>query len=875
MGPESLLMRKMQISGAKGLVTSERRADMGSKGYAIRTNNALIRRTGIYEPRFGTELLGSGASGVLRVDYDLTNKQIIRKGTNLFQKWTGSAWTDLDTTRTYTGSESQRNFLFALSNEGLRRINPGNTATEIGYVPEGLDMSYTLTGSSGIMANNVARAYRVVWGIKNSLDEFFLGAPGGRIIVVNEAGGSRDVQLSITVPSGITQNHFFQIYRTNESAAANIDPGDDMYLIYEAFPTAGEITAKLVTITDVVPTGNGGAALYTNQGQQGDQEGNFPCEAASSSLGQGDLAIFSDCLWATRLQPRSSLEITLLSVLTDTGINARTFTANTTSGSTTLASPSSTTGLAIGMAVEGSGIPAGSTITQVSPSVTISQQATATASGVTITAGDRLVIAGETYTAWTSEDVANRKFLVSTDTSPSKAIRLTTDSLVKVINRGSANGYIYARSISAADQFPGRILLTAVTDRASTYTAQAFGHPTAYYPNLQTTITILSKEEKGAVLYSKPFEPQAWPPGNVFIIPNNATVSGIAALRSALVVFTDRGIYRITGIYGNFSVDLIDASSILLSDATHPGSGVVVVDNVAYALCTKGLVAVTESTVQLVRTTPEHLTNSSTPVGRLSGHLGDGLVFVPTSYGTFVYHAKQDAWTSFDTAYTYGAYNFSEGKMYLHSGNNTYASRDAQYLATGLYDSTAAGTIDSVGTDTIVVASVPSGLEVGDLVTSGAATVTITSISGTTLGVSSVTGIGTGSCTFTIGYTMEITYAPVADGLGVKKLLVDADLVFDGADILPTSLSAYNNTGYSKYVTTTYATDLSGTVDTNSAIIASPDQPHFFRHYIPGGKKRCSVVTVGFKVRICKNKHRVVGMDINFEPESERTTRNG
>jgi hypothetical protein len=61
------------------------------------------------------------------------------------------------------------------------------------------------------------------------------------------------------------------------------------------------------------------------------------------------------------------------------------FTANTTSGSNVLASPSITTGLQVGLAISGVGIPSGATIATLTPTLTLSAAATATATAVALT----------------------------------------------------------------------------------------------------------------------------------------------------------------------------------------------------------------------------------------------------------------------------------------------------------------------------------------------------------------------------------------------------------------------------------------------------------------------------------------------------------
>jgi hypothetical protein len=72
-----------------------------------------------------------------------------------------------------------------------------------------------------------------------------------------------------------------------------------------------------------------------------------------------------------------------------------TFKGNTTSGSATVTSVSSLTGLAVGQTVTGPGITAGTTIAAIgTTTITLSQNATATATAVTLTAGSSITVSG-------------------------------------------------------------------------------------------------------------------------------------------------------------------------------------------------------------------------------------------------------------------------------------------------------------------------------------------------------------------------------------------------------------------------------------------------------------------------------------------------
>lgn len=89
--------------------------------------------------------------------------------------------------------------------------------------------------------------------------------------VIEDSAGV--VELTITVPTAIdTTDYFYQVYRSPSVTAttgidlADLDPGDEMRLVFEANITGAEITAKEVVITDETSEEfrDAGAFLYTN-----------------------------------------------------------------------------------------------------------------------------------------------------------------------------------------------------------------------------------------------------------------------------------------------------------------------------------------------------------------------------------------------------------------------------------------------------------------------------------------------------------------------------------------------------------------------------------------------------------------------------------
>lgn len=78
------------------------------------------------------------------------------------------------------------------------------------------------------------------------------------------------VTLTIPIPQGITTNYFLQIYRTQVLSATGADvltdlsAGDEDALVYEAYPTAAQLTAGEMIVNDNTPDAFRGANLYTN-----------------------------------------------------------------------------------------------------------------------------------------------------------------------------------------------------------------------------------------------------------------------------------------------------------------------------------------------------------------------------------------------------------------------------------------------------------------------------------------------------------------------------------------------------------------------------------------------------------------------------------
>lgn len=78
------------------------------------------------------------------------------------------------------------------------------------------------------------------------------------------------VRLTVTIPEGINDNYFVQLYRspvaraTGAGAFDDVVPNDELQLVYEAYPTAAELAISEMIIDDITPDEFRGANLYTN-----------------------------------------------------------------------------------------------------------------------------------------------------------------------------------------------------------------------------------------------------------------------------------------------------------------------------------------------------------------------------------------------------------------------------------------------------------------------------------------------------------------------------------------------------------------------------------------------------------------------------------
>jgi hypothetical protein len=186
-------------------------------------------------------------------------------------------------------AESNKNLYFTTA-LGIAKLDAVAGTPRQAGVPQALGGSGATTGATGYMTNNTNVAYRITWAYEDANHNLIEGAPSQRITVTNATGGTRDVALTFLIPSEITVNYVYRIYRSPLTSATSIEPIDDMQLVVEKNPTAGQIVAKVVTVTDLTPDALKGAALYTGSNQEGIAQANArPPLAQDMALYKGSM----------------------------------------------------------------------------------------------------------------------------------------------------------------------------------------------------------------------------------------------------------------------------------------------------------------------------------------------------------------------------------------------------------------------------------------------------------------------------------------------------------------------------------------------------------------------------------------------------------
>lgn len=707
-----------------------------------------------------------------------------------------------------------RGHLYLASSGRVIRVRTSGASTCTALSSPPLEMSFVAVSGS-LVADGEQIAVRAAvtrrLTASGSAEEFLtLTAPTQRHVFENTAGAGRTLTVTVRNLGVYAAGDIVRIYRT---ALGTSYPGDEVMFCHEHELTSSDISATTYAHTLDALDAELGAALYTNESQEGRLQANY---APPSSR---DVALFrGSTFYANTKQPHrltigyvSGSSVTTDKTASATGIGARTYTGDITSGSPTILNASSTVGLKVGMTITAAAFATGTYVTAiVGTTITASANSSATTVGASLQFNDAIHI----------------KRGGTTERFTQQGLTTTTDDVVLRINSGSSSftsTLAYARadydrqSLSTASVGPVTVVLEArgVMDAAFEVMATHGDEytPALPEPSVGTGLSSTQETQPNVLWWSKTDEPEHVPTVNYALVGDRSNILAIVPTRDVLWIFKSDGIYRLTG-YGAVSgwqVDPIDLASVLL----HPEMACVVGDD-CYAATDHGVLRVSDRGIEDVSTDAigydlrffENVTavqnlDTTEVAGWMASNEKHDEVLVSYPYtspiatpylGIYVHNVRTRAWTSWEFAdggFAGPAHVATESTSVLCFASYTTPYMFRREITEGeapnslhaQYDNFLSFTINSISGNQITIAG-GSGWTpaVGDGIydATGSTYATVASVaSSTVFTVDAIGGIVTGSTAAYVAFPCTVEFhARHAGAPHLLKLWYDASWIF-------------------------------------------------------------------------------------------------
>lgn len=725
--------------------------------------------------------------------------------------------------------------------------------------------------------------------------------PAGALPGSNTTIGTRDVSVSLSVPTWLTSSHFLQIYRTSASVTATTDPGDEMGLVYEGpAPVTVAVSrlerwANVVTVSTPSPHGfSPGNLVLVSPGGRVFQAGvwvEFPAGVKLVTGASPNTFTYAETGNPGWLDPANNYasvsSITITDSIPPTFAGATLYTSPSQEG--ILAShyePPLCNDIA---SYRGSLFWFGTT-----DRATLDFWLLAGGAPSGVQTNDTITINGLVFTAKTVENVTNREFkwFQASDyspASPSLAVRDTAASLIRVINR-AAGSPAFARDTSSANEQPGHtelvsrnrlVSLTVSVSRASSW---AFTSGLTKAPEVNPHRIAWSPKN-----IPDAYQPTAW----ADIGEKQKAGLAILATRDSLFAIKEDGVWRLTGdsfSYGNGpSITPFDTTTQVVGAET-----AAVLDNVVFALSTKGVVMISDTGTTIISGPIKDqvdplLVGAMLPLTKSLAHgvayeaEGRYILWVP-AYSTdtqatkaLVYDHFQSlatgspVWTVRTDAAATAIVNPYDGKLCVATSTTLTVERKTLDY-TDYADGSAAVTINSVTGNSVVLASA-AGVGVGDMLVLGTARGVVMNVVGTTLTLDRAWAGGTGAATLYKPILTETAFAPIIPAPGGWCHFQETSLLFRHLSggvfyqAFATEIGGVAVGGVPFYGTRDY--------DTQEPVPAAPfaSTPVNLRTWVPRNQQRAAQLRTGFVHEQALCPWRLEGLSLIYRPVSVRLRR--
>lgn len=308
-------------------------------GSLVKADNCVVRRENIVEDRRGYAVYSTLSNNAAQL-LNYSGKVLAHNGTKIsYDDGLGSFADYSGSYSAPSGSriravESNSNLYFTTSTGVKVFTDAVGTAARSAGAPRALDPSFVLAGSPGtLLAADEQVAYKACIQRTDANGNVLYGFPSQRTWVLNSAGAARNVTLTMYLTSDITTSDVIQFYRTAIVTASPVSDdisGDEYQLVYQTNPSGTDITNGYVSFTDVLVDALRGAALYTNESQEGALQGNDePPLCQDMALFKNQYMFYANT--ATKQRLFTSLLTSVVGLNTKTlTIAGVTYTANTT-----------------------------------------------------------------------------------------------------------------------------------------------------------------------------------------------------------------------------------------------------------------------------------------------------------------------------------------------------------------------------------------------------------------------------------------------------------------------------------------------------------------------------------------------------------------
>jgi hypothetical protein len=786
----------------KGLYTSPNNLSGVPPGALEVADNVVINSKSKIDSRRGQTQYGDPltvGTGQVNKIFNYASSLITNYDNKLAYDSGSGVWVDYSGTYTDPASgykmrslEALKNFYFT-TDEGVFKIDSISSTPRKAGVVRALGGTASLTGGSGFLLDTTAVAYRMVWGYRDANNNLVIGSPSQRVVVPNSSGGSRDVSLTFAIPSSITTEYFYQIYRSLSVTPETVEPSDELQLVIEGNPTSGEISAKSFTVLDQTPYSLMRATLYTSPSQEGIANANDEPPFAL------DMDIFKGSAFYANVRQKQRLTIALISVESPSLGYYVDASVGTTNASAILTGIASTADLNVGMRAVGTGIPTNATILSIDSGTQVTLTANATATGtVSVEFQDRFTIGGVNYWAGSTQTVATNTFLVDVSGTPGQNINQTALNLIEIINTSSSNTTLYAYYTSGVEDLPGQILFEERSIGGSAFSATSTNGD-SFSPELPTSgTTVISENDarQNRVVISKPGLVEAVPIYTYFDIGSaNFPIQRVVALRDGIFFFKTDGIYRLSGeTFSNFTVSLVDNTVTLKA----PESAVPF-NNQVFCFTTQGICAVSDSGVQimsvpienvLLELSSEQYTNFATASFGVAYESARQYLFFTVTETTdefatqaYVYNSLTDSWTRWVMNRTCGVVNSAVNKLFMaQTDSGQILIERKNYTNADYADEEYAVTISAVDSDTEITLSSVADVSVGMSIKQGDRVALIEEINGNDLVISETSGLIAGAAAVYVPIDNFIQWAPLdCENPGILKQFSEISLFFRNA----------------------------------------------------------------------------------------------